>query len=606
MALTPHHSHPSCDRLSSVIFALSTGVGLFGIVTPAQARPLQSLTVAQNQANQTLNLIYVSPNTGNDSDEGTEQSPLRTITQALRAAKPNTAIILAPGTYSAQTGEQFPLSLRSGVTLQGNPNTKGQRILILGGGWFISPTFARQSITMLGANGARVSGVTITNPSDRGYGLWIESSSMSVTNNTFTGSTHDGISIVGNSSPVIQDNLFTQNGANGITVYGTSRPEIRNNEFQNTGFGINIAEDAAPFISGNRITFNKDGIVIQANAHPILRDNSIERNQRDGVVAIAQASPDLGSSQEPGRNLIQNNGRYDLHNGTKGQRIQAHGNQLAKLEGAVEISGTYTGTSPIATRLLANRADQDQQNSDPSAISPVNTTAALPIFLPNAPGVRPQSQSQSQPQILATTQQPEIAPAANTETAIPISVLRPQTQLSAPSLAPDSGNQIPISASQPPRQPSSILARLTTKTPRSNPTSSGAIPIPVPPPESNRPATLLPPSNPLSDLSSSGTLPVPRMNIPISGEGYVPTELGASIGGGSSPVVLGLQYRVVIEGNSYNLYQRVQAIVPEAFWTEVGGKQVIQVGAFRDRAEAEDLIWRLSQRGIATQLRPFN
>jgi hypothetical protein len=62
---------------------------------------------------------------------------------------PNSVIILAPGTYNTSSGETFPLRLKQGVSIQGNPRTRGNNILIQGGGTFLSPTFARQNITIL-------------------------------------------------------------------------------------------------------------------------------------------------------------------------------------------------------------------------------------------------------------------------------------------------------------------------------------------------------------------------------------------------------------------------------------------------------------------------
>ena len=111
----------------------------------------------------------------------------------------------------------------------------------------------------------------MTNPNGRGYGVWVESSSPIIVQNTFTGNTHDGVSVVGSSVPTIQENNFSDNGANGITVYGTSQGEIRDNVFEKTGFAINIAEEAAPMVVGNRIIYNEDGVLIQGNARPVLR-----------------------------------------------------------------------------------------------------------------------------------------------------------------------------------------------------------------------------------------------------------------------------------------------------------------------------------------------
>ena len=588
------------QRLSLLLVAL-TGFHLGIAPTETLAEPLLTQQVAQTpqSPNTPSTIIYVSASVGDDSGDGSQQSPLRTITQALTRAQPNTAIILAPGTYSAQTGEQFPLMLRPNITVQGNPNTRGEGIIISGGGFYTSRTFAKQDIAVLGANGARISGVTVTNPNPRGYGLWVESTSMIVSNNTFTRNTHDGISVVGTGAPLIQENNFSENGANGITVFGSSRPEIRNNEFQNTGFGINISQNAAPFIAGNRIIFNKDGVVIQANARPILRDNYIERNQRDGIVAIATALPDLGTTSEPGQNVIRSNGRYDINNGTKTQVIQAYGNQLtlANTTGSVQVSGNYTAPdapSPIAQQLIASRisddsADRSTASNNPSAISPINTSAALPVFVPEPSTSRPPTRN---PRRSATGRPVSIAvPPPETQ---PISTPPPVTRRSNPS----------------PNKPL-ILSNLS-----SAPTNqSTAIPIAVPPPESGRVLNPYPGQNSPPQALSSGVLPVPGSRIPISGEGYLPT--GLDTGPSASPATRqltplrtalrgSLQYRVVIEDNSERVYRQVRTVVPDAFRTVVGGRSIIQAGAFQSRYKADEVIQLLNRNGVRAKLESYN
>ncbi len=597
------------QQISLLVVAI-TGFHLILGSSPTLAEPLPRQQVAQTPQSPGTpqNVIYVSASTGNDGGNGSQQSPLKTITQALNLAQANTAIILAPGTYSAQTGEQFPLMLKPNITLQGNPNSRGEGIIIYGGGSYTSRTSARQDIAVLGANGARISGVTVTNPNPRGYGLWVESASMVVSNNTFSGSSHDGISIVGTSAPLIQENHFNGNGANGITVFGSSRPEIRNNEFQNTGFGINISQNAAPFIAGNRITFNRDGIVIQANARPILRDNYIERNERDGIVAIAQALPDLGNSNEPGQNVIRSNGRYDVNNGTQAQVIQAHGNQLtpAKTLGSVQVTGSYTapdGPSPIAQQLLANRVNSDSGDNPtasnyPSAVSPINTSAALPVFVPETSSPPPQN-----------------TPTANTPRPVPIAVPPPETQrISTP---PPQTQQIstppPVVANSNPSPRPLILSNLSS---RSTPDStSAAIPIAVPPPETGRvPNPMSPPNSPPTALSS-GVLPVPGSRIPVSREGYLPPGLNTGPGANPQPVrqltplttaLRSLQYRVVVEDNSDRAYQQVRRVVPDAFRTVVQGRSIIQAGAFQSRSRADEVIRLLNRNGIRAKLETYN
>lgn len=584
--------------------------------------PENGLITQQPQSlSQPHQILYVSATTGNDGGQGTQQSPLRTITRALQLAQSNTAIILAPGTYNEQTGEQFPLRLRSNVTIQGNPNTKGRDIIIYGGGFYTSRTSAKQNITILGANGARLSGVTVTNPYDRGYGLWIESTSLIVSQNTFTGNTHDGISVVGMGAPLIQDNIFQDNGANGITVYGSSRPEIRENEFQNTGFGINIAQKATPFIVGNRIIYNKDGVVIQAQARPILRDNYIERNQRDGIVAIAQASADLGNAQEAGRNVIQNNGRYDVHNGTQGQRILAYGNQLSQgqIAGRVE-SGGNTGHSGTLTQQLT-ASSTPTGNLSPthgSRRSPINVTANLPVFTPdqNTPSVptpQPVTSAPITPEPVSLPQPEPLVSVPRTRqpaTATPIIVPLPESRQARVPVQPTASPSlqqynsvrpsIPPTASPNSSQPN-LLSRLRSG-------STNAITIPVPAPESRQPAT---PNYQTSSVISSGLLPVPQGQIPVSNQGYLPTGLEANSTSTASltPIttaLLGLRYRVVVEDTSEPIYQRVRQFVPEAFRTVVKNRSVIQVGAFRDRSQANRILRQLNQNQIPAKIEPFN
>ncbi|WP_148292211.1 MULTISPECIES: DUF1565 domain-containing protein [Planktothrix] len=567
-------------RSFSPFLLISLGLGLFNPLC-GLAIPPRNQQTAPATNNRSIAVIYVSSILGNDGGQGTQQSPFKTITKAVSMAPSNTAIILAPGTYSSQTGEQFPIILHNNVTLQGNPNTKGKDVIITGGGFYTSKTSAQQNITILGANSSRISGVTITNPNERGYGLWIESSSLIVSQNTFTGNSHDGISIVGISAPIIQDNSFIQNGANGITIYGNSRPEIRNNEFQNTGFGINISQNAAPFVIGNRVFYNKDGIVIQANARPILRNNQIERNQRDGVVAIAESLPDLGNTQEPGGNVIRNNGRYDLNNGTKGQQILAYGNQLAanKIIGPIQLSPYQTamaGTSPLARQLsnpTSSPVSRTAVANDPSTMTPINTASSLPVYLPESNPANPNS--------------------------IPIPVPPPESSRLPPQPAPrpqSSGDRVlgllvPVVSDL-------ILGRRAS--------------VPVPPrtqPRQTPQAITQPPQAQPTSVAAIGILAVPGPDIPIgSGGGLLPNEVASGNLGNIplSPTALGLRYRVVVESGSDADLRRVRSVVPEAFTTVVQGRSVVQAGAFRDQYRANSLLQQLTRSGLRARIEMMN
>ncbi|WP_333276765.1 DUF1565 domain-containing protein [Microcoleus sp. herbarium19] len=531
----------------------------------AIAAEMGSVRLISQALQSDINILYVSSSGGSDTGgNGSDRAPFKTLTYALSVAPPKTAILLAPGTYSAQSGEKFPLMLRKSVTVQGNPNTRGQNILIKGGGEFISPTSAGQNIAILGADGAGLSGVTVTNTNYRGYALWIESSSPIVVNNTFSGSTHDGISVVGTSRPTIGGNFFSKNGANGITIFGSSRPEVRDNTFENTGFGVNVAQNAEPLLIGNKITRNKDGVVVQADARPVLRNNYIESNQRDGIVAISRALPDLGTSAEPGGNVIRNNGQYDVNNAAKGQVIPAYGNQLLsnRTTGSIDVAGTFSPPPPIAASSFQLTADRASRTGGPET--------SLPAYIPG-------------PLTPRVARAPIAPPEPVSRRPVPI---RP----AAPNSARDG---------------------------EASPAVPGAIAIPVPDPDSRsvpeisvRQPILSPNFDSSNSVPSEGKLPVPGRNIPIGRGGYVPAGLGGNSvpdSGDSAPSLdraraLGFRYRVVVDADSQDTRAKMQSLVPDAFRTFSNGRSVIQAGAFHELEKAEELALILAQNGFNVRI----
>ena len=98
-------------------FGLSQIVTLSGSasaqnINPASPTSLNSLQIAQANI-----VIFVSPS-GSDTNSGiSADQPLQSITAALKKNLQTGAIIqLAAGTYSAATGEKFPLTIPSGIT----------------------------------------------------------------------------------------------------------------------------------------------------------------------------------------------------------------------------------------------------------------------------------------------------------------------------------------------------------------------------------------------------------------------------------------------------------------------------------------------------------
>ena len=563
-------------------------------------------------------MLFVNPSVDNNkTGDGSFNAPFKTITQALQVAEANSVIVLAAGTYTAVSGETFPLQLKSGVSIQGDSKTKGRNIKIVGGGTFISPTFARQDVTILAANNASLIGVSVTNPHPRGYGLWIESSSPTVSDNTFTGSMHDGISITGNSAPIIRNNYFYQNGANGITIYGTSKPEVRENVFEQTGFGINIAQTAAPLLVGNRISKNRSGIVSQANAQPVLRNNVIENNTEDGLVAIANTQPDLGTKTQPGGNVFRQNGRYDINSTAKSQLISAFGNQLAQDRSIGNIDLTLTGTTttnpqPILNNQIAlnpptNEKEQPSNTGEtPSTSIPqpsptqrsivssakTNNTSPIEIPVPQLEST-PQPKPNNPPQKISLIQSSK--PNSGMEIPVPQLESTPQPKPSIESNKPNSAQ------SNPP-----VDIKILTSPPQTQPA-----PLP-PPPKTDSLSQGLPVLEP-APINTSQLLPVPNSNIPVgnSSNQVKPQVLTRTIPTirtqqALSAVDKGFRYRVVVEAASFTQQALVRSLVPGAFRTVSNGKAILQAGAFSDRAKAEEILQLLTKNGLQAAIEPLN
>jgi parallel beta-helix repeat protein len=311
---------------------------LMALATPATPAPSSTIAQVTPPTPAGAKVIYVNPVTGRDSlDAGNStQQPLRSITYALKKAAKGTVVQLASGTYTADSGEVFPIVVPTGVILSGDESTKGQNVAIIGGGNYASVTVASQNVTILAYQDSVISGISISNPNVRGTGLWIESTNPHVRNNTFTNSKREGIFVSGTANPVIEDNVFTKNLGNGLTIGDKSKGEIRNNLFDNTGFGIALSETASPEIAQNHIVNNIDGIVVAYESAPVLRNNVIENNKRDGVVAVSNAQPDWGTQDSPGQNRIRNNGRYDVNNSSHSNIWISYGNDISTINWEIQ------------------------------------------------------------------------------------------------------------------------------------------------------------------------------------------------------------------------------------------------------------------------------
>ncbi|BAY73895.1 hypothetical protein NIES25_03030 [Nostoc linckia NIES-25] len=300
---------------------------------------IQTTDPQSSMVNSTLVLtLYVNPMTGNDTNIGSKLSPFKSLTRALKVTKIPTIIHLASAIYSVASGEAFPLVIRGGVKVVGNEANKGAGIVISGSGQYQSPSFGMQNIALLLLENASILGVTVTNTSAKGTGIWIESGAPTLANNTLSNCGREGVFATGAAKPTILDNVFVQNTASGLVMAGHSQGEVLENIFQRNPLGIVVSDFAAPTIANNKLSENRTAIALSRNAHPVLRQNLIAKNTQGGLFVNGNATPDLGSSEDPGDNIFCDNTEFDLHNLTT-QKLVCVGNQLnpALVKGLVEL-----------------------------------------------------------------------------------------------------------------------------------------------------------------------------------------------------------------------------------------------------------------------------
>ncbi len=217
---------------------------------------------------------YVNGETGDDSNDGSESYPWRTITHALASALSTPATIhVAAGTYAASTnGETFPLNMKSWASLIGDH----RETTILD-----AEDSAYHVILCDGADAITIEGFTITggyangskDRNARGAGICCYESSPTILNNTITRNSSDGQYSYGGgiycyeSSPIISNNTITDNSAyyGGGIHCSDSWPTISNNTIIGNsaryGGGIRCDHESSPTILDCIIWANGDDLL---------------------------------------------------------------------------------------------------------------------------------------------------------------------------------------------------------------------------------------------------------------------------------------------------------------------------------------------------------
>ena len=228
-------------------------------------------------------------------------------------------------------------------------------------------------------------------------------------------------------------------------------------------------------------------------------------------MAIAESFPDIGSSTDPGRNTIRNNGRYDINNAVENrQTIPAYGNVLGnnRLHGSIDLAGRIQ-----VPRRPAAIAPKPSQRRNVGILREAELSAE---------STAPRNQTREEPE------NPLITATGGIEIPVP----PPASEERESERETGAGRPRLLDRILPNRRRDRSLEESnisrSRQTTREAPPIPGVIRVPVPTTESGRSQPSrqrrLPRSIP--PLSSPDLLRVPGPNIPLGSGGYVPPGIG--------------------------------------------------------------------------------
>ncbi|MFG6097753.1 DUF1565 domain-containing protein [Leptothoe sp. ISB3NOV94-8A] len=631
------------DRV--VLLSVATLMTALPARAQAQHGSTAQNTISMSQASQSYGVLHVNAATGTDiQGAGSAEQPYKTITQALRMAPTNTStvILLAPGHYSQESGEQFPLRLRPGITIQGNAG-QTRNTIITGGGDFRDGN-GTQNATILAADRSGLANVVISN--SKGNGVWISAGSPILRRVALVANAVAGIQIT-HGDPVIENSYFNRNHY-GLSIQGNSRALVRGNYFETTGRAITVANPATPVINNNRITRNEVGIALKNNARPVLEANVLDDNGRNGVVevdtttaAIAENSTDIVavkvsevshetriptvSVQERPAVLTRpastpNSSETSSSETSSPIDVQAETTELAQPEADIPatdiaINQATADSNPVIEGLSethepddglerVNTATHDNETDEPTgettgettgaiasyrqhlaissaAPAPVNIQASLTRQAPSSTRQAPSSEANEIVIDVADEAAPtatEDIAAAPTETSTDDAIPIAVIPASAPNI-----NQNNSSSGQ--REGvSQLLTRLNGRPePASSPRAENSSDLTTPDVRPDIPTA----------TTNGERLPVPSIAIPSRSGSLSLTPPG------SVALTATFRYRVLVDMADA---EKLQSLVPDAFRTQMGSQVFMQAGAYVNEADAQERLEWLEENGIDGQV----
>ena len=217
-----------------------------------------------------VDIIYVSPTGSDETGDGTQANPYRTIQKGINESGRNDIVQVLPGVYEEN------ISLFGDLTVLGS-GTDNTTITAASG----------NVVTVNNVHNVTFSEFTIDGQGSADNGIVCSGTTteMEISNNVITGASEVGIACSDFVNVNIKNNSIEKNGIYGIRCSVSAHSTIENNVIrQNTQAGVECSDSTDITIYNNNIEENMlRGVQCNGNAKVGIMNNNIRRNQDRGV-----------------------------------------------------------------------------------------------------------------------------------------------------------------------------------------------------------------------------------------------------------------------------------------------------------------------------------
>jgi hypothetical protein len=322
------------DKAASLTFTIPSGAE----VGPQILRLETALGVVEKEEAVIISKITVS-NTGDDTTgRGTPDKPFKTMSFAIGQAGSGDTVRLLDGTYNQASGEVFPFTFPSGVTLrlEGESET---RTVIEGTG--ISDCLIANN------NDVAISALFITGCSSA---VRAEDTAVMSISNTALNENGFGLVVRNTAKVTMENSTADDNNIDGILLNESSQLELLGGSVSGNGLsfpanGINTFQDSAGVLRLEGVTLDhnaKAGLRLGTQGTVTVFDSVITNNGEDGIVVAGPSSlVNMGDGTKAGNNTLTGNLLFQLSDERLSSKevITAFGNTI----GDSAVSGVQRG-----------------------------------------------------------------------------------------------------------------------------------------------------------------------------------------------------------------------------------------------------------------------